>query len=72
MPTRITQKGQATIPKNIRDFLSLHTGDEVIYKVEDQKVILRKNITQDVDTLSLQNLFFEWNSEADNHNLNDL
>lgn len=41
MPT-LTQKGQVTIPKYVREALSLDQGDEVIFEVDDQRAILRK------------------------------
>jgi len=41
MPT-LTQKGQVTIPKNVREALGLDQGDEVIFEVDKQRAILRK------------------------------
>lgn len=41
MPT-LTQKGQVTIPKHVREALSLDRGDEVIFEVDQQRAILRK------------------------------
>ena len=41
MPT-ITQKGQVTIPKFVRDALELTQGDEVVFKLGDEKAILEK------------------------------
>lgn len=38
----VTQKGQVTIPKEIRNKLNVKHGDEVVFDVEDEKVILRK------------------------------
>ncbi len=38
----ITQKGQVTIPKSIRDALELKQGDEVVFKLIDEKAILEK------------------------------
>ena len=37
----LTRKGQTTIPKEIRDFLSLKPNDRLFYLVEDGKVILK-------------------------------
>lgn len=43
MPTsRLTQKRQATIPKDICAFLDLDSGDVVQFAVEGDKVVLRK------------------------------
>jgi AbrB family looped-hinge helix DNA binding protein len=39
---RVTQKGQVTIPLQIRSLLSIKTGDEIIFKVHKGKVTLGK------------------------------
>lgn len=41
----LTSKGQLTIPKEIRDFLELDTGDDVLFTItdiENKTVFLRK------------------------------
>lgn len=40
---KVTQKGQVTIPRQIRSILSIRTGDEVIFEVYKGKVVLTKN-----------------------------
>jgi AbrB family looped-hinge helix DNA binding protein len=40
----ITQKGQVTIPKNVRDALGLVPGSNVEFVVEDGRAFLRKCI----------------------------
>lgn len=40
--SRISSKGQVTIPKNIRDALKLSEGDRVAFIEEDGKVIITK------------------------------
>ena len=37
----ITQKGQTTIPKEIRELLNLKPNDKVFYIIEGQKVVLK-------------------------------
>lgn len=39
---RITSKGQVTIPRQIRDFLNIQTGDEISFTLESDKVVIRK------------------------------
>jgi AbrB family looped-hinge helix DNA binding protein len=38
----VSEKGQVTIPKEIRDSLKLKKGDRVVFLEADQQVILRK------------------------------
>lgn len=40
--SKVTQKGQVTIPRQIRSILSIKTGDEIIFEVDEGKVILKK------------------------------
>jgi AbrB family looped-hinge helix DNA binding protein len=35
--TKVTGKGQVTIPKEIRDYLKLKTGDEVFFVIDDRR-----------------------------------
>lgn len=37
----LTSKGQTTIPKEIRDYLSLEPGDRIEFLVQDNVVVLR-------------------------------
>ena len=39
---RVTQKGQVTIPRPIRLMLGVNTGDEVVFEMEKNKVVLKK------------------------------
>ena len=39
---RVTQKGQVTIPRDIRTMLSIKTGDEIVFEVDTDKVLLKK------------------------------
>ena len=39
---RVTQKGQVTIPQEIRSLLSIKTGDEIVFEVHKGKVVLGK------------------------------
>ena len=44
---RVTQKGQVTIPRQIRLILNIKTGDEVIFEKDRDKVVLKKRTTAD-------------------------
>jgi AbrB family looped-hinge helix DNA binding protein len=39
-PARLTKKGQVTIPKAIRDFLEIETGDKVLFEIRGKDVVL--------------------------------
>lgn len=42
--SKITSKGQTTIPAEIREFLALHPGDRIGYEIRDGRVeIVPKN-----------------------------
>jgi AbrB family looped-hinge helix DNA binding protein len=40
--SRVTQKGQVTIPAAVRKMLDVKTGDEVVFEVKQGDVILSK------------------------------
>ena len=40
--SRVSSKGQVTIPKTIRDLLKLHEGDRVAFLEDEGKVVLTK------------------------------
>lgn len=39
---RVTSKGQVTIPKAVRDALSIAEGDEVVFRVEQHRAVLAR------------------------------
>ena len=40
---RVTQKGQVTIPRDIRRLLDVKPGDDVLFEVREEKVVLKKS-----------------------------
>jgi len=40
--SRITKKGQITIPQKFREILGIKAGEKVIFDLEDEEVILKK------------------------------
>jgi len=40
--TRVTEKGQATIPKELREKYGLEPGDEVIWLDTDEGIVVKK------------------------------
>ena len=45
----ITKKGQITIPKTIRDFLGLHTGDKLEFIISEKGEAIFRPVTRKVD-----------------------
>ncbi len=39
---RVTSKGQITVPKAVRDALGIETGDEIVFRVEEKRVVLAR------------------------------
>ena len=72
--SKLTVKYQATIPKEIREVLSLGKGDYVIFEVDDHRhVRVRKGTPLDVEYLrSLEGSLGEWLSENDEEAYGDL
>ena len=64
--SRITSKGQATIPSAVRKQLGVKPGDRVVYELDDGRVVLRKAQSEDDAFARLQEpAFSEWLSDAD-------
>jgi AbrB family looped-hinge helix DNA binding protein len=39
---KVTQKGQVTIPRDIRLLLGIKTGDEIVFELDEGKAFLKK------------------------------
>ncbi len=65
--SKITAKGQTTIPQEVRNALNLGPGDKVSFEVDDQgNVTLRRFQPMDLEYLkALETSFTEWKSQAD-------
>lgn len=69
--SKITSKSQTVIPKEVRDKLSLHSGDVIRYQIKGDKVEIRKLRDETIQ----DNPFFtftEWASAADEEAYKDL
>ena len=62
--SKLTIKAQATIPQPVRVALHLRPGDELVYEIDDQRVILTK-ARSSAKTDDPFRTFHEWSSEAD-------
>ena len=64
MTSRLTSKGQTTVPREIRQRLGLKPGDALLYVEEAGRVVLLKQPAE-VPTDDPFASFTEWNSVAD-------
>jgi len=69
--SKLTSKAQTTIPQAIRAALKLREGDELVYEIRGQQVVLTK-ATQDSRADDPFHTFSEWNSTADRKAYGDL
>jgi AbrB family looped-hinge helix DNA binding protein len=64
--SRLTSKGQATIPVEVRKALRLKEGDSVVFEMQKGKVTIRRAEPLDRTFLKLaETTFEEWNSPED-------
>jgi len=71
---RVTAKGQATIPKRIREAAHIREGDMLAFDLDSNNRITIKRIEPavDVELAALQNTLSEWNSPQDEEAWRDL
>lgn len=71
---RVTAKGQATIPKRIRDAAHIREGDMLAFDLDSNNRITIKRIEPSVDLelSALQETLSEWNSPQDEEAWRDL
>jgi AbrB family looped-hinge helix DNA binding protein len=73
MTSKITSKGQATLPKEIRGKLGVHSGDTLVYEVEGNPVRVRKAEPFGVAwQRAISPTLAEWDSPNDHENFDDL
>ena len=69
--SKLTSKAQTTIPQPVRAALGLEPGDELLYEIVDEQVILTK-ARRSTTTDDPFRTFEEWSSEADTRAYADL
>ncbi len=62
--SKLTTKAQTAVPQAVRAALRLEPGDELLYEIADQRVILTK-VSRGGKTGDPFHTFSEWNSAAD-------
>ena len=64
--SRITSKGQITVPKKIRESLNVVEGDSLIFEIDEDRVIIRKLPEIDLEwTRAIQPTLSEWEDDLD-------
>jgi AbrB family looped-hinge helix DNA binding protein len=71
--SRLTAKGQTTIPREVREKLELKPGDLIAFEIQGDAVQLRKVEPLDVGYLrAVQTTLSEWESPEDAEAYDDL
>jgi antitoxin PrlF len=60
--SKLTTKAQTTIPQPVREALRLRVGDELVYRIEGDRVVLTRAPGEMDDPFAT---FHEWDSDAD-------
>jgi antitoxin PrlF len=68
--SKLTAKAQTTIPQPVRSALRLQVGDEILYEIDGDRVILTK-VRSDGGEDPFRT-FSEWESDADREGYGDL
>lgn len=71
--SRLSGKGQVTIPVEIRERLALEPGDLVVYEIEGDRAILRRGDPIDAAFhAAISATLDEWGSDEDDEAFRDL
>jgi antitoxin PrlF len=73
LASKVTSKFQTTIPKTIRDAMSISKGDVVVFEIEEGRVFIKKLQPLDLDYLNaISGTLSEWASPEDEKAYHDL
>jgi AbrB family looped-hinge helix DNA binding protein len=71
--SKISSKGQVTLPKEVREAVGLHPGDMIAYEVNDGVILLRHVESFDAAFhAALSNTLDEWATPEDEKAFRDL
>ena len=71
--SHITSKGRTTIPRAVRQKLSLRPSDVLVYELDEDEVRVRKQAPLDVAYLrAVRTMLCEWDSPEDAAAFDDL
>lgn len=64
--SKLTTKYQATVPKEVREFLGLSAGDGLQWEIEDGHIVVKKVSKMDLEwQRSIEMTLSEWSSPED-------
>ena len=64
--SKISSKGQTTLPKEIREILGLDSGDIIQYEVEGNTIKMKRlDIEENIWNKSLESTLTEWHGDED-------
>ena len=68
MHSRLSSKGQVTIPKEVRESLGLKPGDDVTFELLTGDAVILRRVEPDdaIFHLAISETLGEWGSDADN------
>ncbi|WP_317706574.1 AbrB/MazE/SpoVT family DNA-binding domain-containing protein [Methylomarinovum caldicuralii] len=71
---KVTSKGQATIPAEIRKALGIRPGDRIVWEIDAEGAVrIRRATPLDLEYLkAVESTLEEWHSEADEAAYHDL
>lgn len=71
--SKVTSKYQATVRREVREFLGVRQGDAVGYRIEKGEVKLKRVTTPDTEYLkAIQKTLAEWDTKADDGAFRDV
>jgi antitoxin PrlF len=64
--SRITAKGQVTVPKKVREKLGIEMGDTISYEVRENSAVIKRVPKVDLEwDISLESTLSEWRDDLD-------
>jgi len=70
---KVTTKGQATIPADIRKALGIHPGDQILWEIGENGARIKRVPPMDAEYLkAIEGTMSEWQTDADEEAYRDL
>mgnify|MGYP006306485507 CR=1 FL=1 len=64
--SKITSKGQVTVPRRVREELGIEPGDSIAYEVHEDRAVIRRIPKVDAEwAKSIENTLSEWSDDLD-------